>query len=87
VPIKIVAGGLVGGPQKLAKASEKFDFGGRQHCVVKDRDHFKSQRSQLVWIFFFFVCFLVPFTELFGQTQAFYKVLRSTPKEAFPDIF
>jgi hypothetical protein len=40
-PIKIV----VGGPQKLAKAPEKFYFGGRQPCVVKDRDHFKSQFS------------------------------------------
>jgi hypothetical protein len=38
-PIKIV----VGGPQKWAKSPEKFDFGGRQQCVVKDRDHFKSQ--------------------------------------------
>jgi hypothetical protein len=31
--------------QKWAKAPEKFDFGGRQQCVVKARYHFKGQCS------------------------------------------
>jgi hypothetical protein len=38
---------IVGGPQKLAKSAEKFDFWGRQQCVGKDRDHFKSQLVNL----------------------------------------
>jgi hypothetical protein len=44
-PREIVVGGLVGGPQTLAKAPGKKYFGARQQLVVKDRDHFKSQSS------------------------------------------
>jgi hypothetical protein len=44
-PIKVVVGGMVAGSKKLAKAPEKYDFGGRQQCSVKDKDHFKGQCS------------------------------------------
>jgi hypothetical protein len=44
-PIKIVVGGLLGGAQKGQKPPKKIDFGGRQQCVVKDRNNFKSQCS------------------------------------------
>jgi hypothetical protein len=38
-PIKIVVGGLVSGQQYWKKPQIKFYFGGRQQCVVNDRDH------------------------------------------------
>jgi hypothetical protein len=44
-PIKVVVGGMVVGPQILAKALEKNDFGGCQQCVVKDLDYFKGKCS------------------------------------------
>jgi hypothetical protein len=83
-PIKLW---LVGGPQKWAKSPEKIDFVSRQQYVVKDRDHFKSQCSYgNLFVSSFFVCFLVPFTDLFGHRR-FYRVLRWTRNEAFPDTF
>jgi hypothetical protein len=72
---------------KIGKSPRvKYEFGCRQQCVVKDRDNFKANVVNL-FVSSFYVCFLVPFTELFGQTMPFYRVLRSTPKEAFPDSF
>jgi hypothetical protein len=38
-----------------------------QPCVVYDGDYFEGQYSYFICIFFF-VCFLVPFTELFRHT-------------------
>jgi hypothetical protein len=38
-----------------------------QQCVVYDGDYFEGQKSLFVRIFCF-VCFLVPFTELFRHT-------------------
>jgi hypothetical protein len=62
--------GWLVGPKNWQKPQKKFDFGGHQQCVVKDRDHLKANVVNL-FVSSFFVCFLLPFTELFGQTQAF----------------
>jgi hypothetical protein len=43
--IKLLLVGWLVGPKNGQKPRKKFDFGGRQKCVVKDMDHFKSQCS------------------------------------------